>query len=82
MNEDLFSRIVSIASAVFGLPQAQFIPQSSPETIENWDSLNHLMLMMALEQHFGLEFDSSEIEQMLSLEMIEKTISSKKCGVR
>jgi acyl carrier protein len=34
---------------------------ASSETIESWDSLAHMNLMVAIEQEFGIEFDDSEI---------------------
>lgn len=52
---------------------------SSPDTVESWDSINHLNLVMALEQEFGVEFDPEDIEQLLSvpltIEMLEKKLA-------
>jgi acyl carrier protein len=37
---------------------------SSPEKIESWDSLNHLNLVLALEQEFSVKFTPDEIERI------------------
>ena len=54
---------------------------STPDTVEAWDSINHLNLVMALEQEFGVQFEPEEIEQLLSvrltLEMLEKKLGAR-----
>jgi len=34
--------------------------------VEEWDSLSHLNLVMALEEEFGLEFDPDDIAALFS----------------
>ena len=45
-------------------------PESTPDTIEGWDSIAHLNLVLALEQEFGIQLLPEEIEQLLSVELI------------
>ncbi|MCI0486441.1 MAG: acyl carrier protein, partial [Blastocatellia bacterium] len=52
-------------------------PGSSNETIKEWDSMQHLNLILALEESFGLEFAPEEIERMLSIEAIASVIEEK-----
>jgi acyl carrier protein len=40
------------------------------DNTESWDSLNHINLVTALEQQFGVSFDVSEIESMSSFDDI------------
>ena len=35
--------------------------ESSPETIEKWDSLKHMNIIIALEEEFNIEFLDEEI---------------------
>jgi len=42
-----------------------------------WDSLNHINLVVALEQEFGISFDLHEIESMLSYDDIVQVVVGK-----
>lgn len=49
----------------------------SKETINNWDSINHLNLIIELEAEFNISFLPEEIEKMSTVSNIIKTIKSK-----
>lgn len=75
----MLDRIRSICADVFGLPLEQMLPESTPDTVETWDSIQHLNLVLALEGAFGLQFTPEEMEQMLSVELIAALVEEK-CG--
>ena len=52
--------------------------QSSPETIPTWDSLQHLNLVLALEQEFRIQFTPEEIELILSVEKAATILEEKR----
>ena len=66
-----------MASDLFGVPADRIGPASSPQTIETWDSIQHLNLVLALEERFGLQLSPEEIEQMKSVGETAKMIASK-----
>jgi acyl carrier protein len=72
-------RVRQTFADVFEVPVEEITMDSSPDTVESWDSINHLNLVMALEQEFGVEFDPEDIEQLLSvpltIEMLEKKLA-------
>jgi|APSaa5957512535_1039671.scaffolds.fasta_scaffold290715_2 acyl carrier protein len=45
-------------------------PNSSLNKTENWDSLNHLIIMSRLENEFNVKFTAKDIEQLISFENI------------
>lgn len=78
MNDSLSTEIRRIASDVLGVPAAQLTDASSPDSIENWDSVQHLSLVMALEQEFGLQFEPEDMERMRSIGAIETMVRAKR----
>ncbi len=59
------------------VPLAQINPDSSPQNIENWDSVRHLNLVLALEQDFSLQFEPEEIDQLNNVGEIVTVVSRK-----
>lgn len=79
----MLDQVLRIAADVFAVPAGELRPESSPDTIPNWDSLHHLNLVLALEQEFAVEFSPEEIEQLLSVELAAALVEEKlkACGV-
>jgi acyl carrier protein len=71
-------RVRNMFSDVFQIPLDQVKPESSPDTIPNWDSLQHLNLVLALEQEFNVQFTPEEIEQLLSVELVAALLEEKR----
>lgn len=78
MPDQLSTDIRRIVSDVLGVPAAQLTDASSPETIDSWDSIQHLSIVMALEQALGVQFDPDDIEKMRSVGRIEETVRRKR----
>jgi acyl carrier protein len=47
------------------------------DQIATWDSINHMNLIVALEEEFKVRFSENEINELLSLDLIELTIKEK-----
>ena len=67
MTANAFEQVRNIASDIFGIPVEKITAESSPETIENWDSMQHLNLVLAIEEKFGVQLDPEDIEQMKNI---------------
>lgn len=70
-------RIFQIVSRVMDVPVELLTEESSPDTIEKWDSIQHMSLVLALEEDFNIMFSDSEIIELLSIELIIEIISLK-----
>jgi acyl carrier protein len=73
----LLERVRNIAADVLEVSPAKIVPESSPETIETWDSVHHLNLVLALEQEFNLQFEPEEIDSMKDIQHILEILTSK-----
>ena len=49
----------------------------SQKTCEQWDSMNHLNLVVELEMEFGISFEPEEIAKMQSFEEVVRVVKSK-----
>tara|TARA_B100001123_G_C14842081_1_gene840520 strand:+ start:410 stop:652 length:243 start_codon:yes stop_codon:yes gene_type:complete len=79
MADKIQSRIESVMRSVFGMENDDEIsPDSSPQTISNWDSLRHIQLVVSLEEEFQLEFSDGEITQLVTPINIKEIIEEKK----
>jgi acyl carrier protein len=78
VNTPSLSRVRNIFADVFQMSLEQVKPESSPDNISTWDSLQHLNLVLALEQEFRVEFSPEEIEQILSVELAAALLDEKR----
>jgi acyl carrier protein len=66
----LENRVKNVISAVFDLPLESVSIQTSNKNVKNWDSLNLINLMIALESEFGITLDVDEAVDLLSVDKI------------
>lgn len=64
-------RIKKVMGDVLDVDQSSLNEDSSPDNIENWDSVRHMNLILALEDEFGVQFDEEQITQMLNFQLIK-----------
>jgi acyl carrier protein len=54
-------RVFEIVARVMGVPPDAVNAGSSPETLENWDSLRHMRLILAVEESLGVQLSEGDI---------------------
>jgi acyl carrier protein len=67
-------RLLAVFRGVFGDELDELPNEASPDTIADWDSLNHVNLVMALEAEFGVEFEADEISELASVGAIRRRL--------
>ena len=77
MGNMVEDRIKNVMSAVFEIPVNQIKDNSSADTIESWDSLKHMNLVVALEEEFEIEFKDDEIIEMMNYPLIIEVLKNK-----
>jgi acyl carrier protein len=73
-------KVFEIMAQVMNVPIENVKEDSSPDTIEAWDSLKHMSLILTLEEEFGVQFSDEEIVTMLSAAMIIDVLTHKLAG--
>jgi acyl carrier protein len=77
MPEPLRDRVIQIVSTILGVPAGGIDDQTSPDTVTTWDSMQHLQLVLALEQEFGVQFEVDEIEAMQRVGVITSVVETR-----
>ena len=77
MENKKIARIKNVISSVFEISESDINDDSSPDTIESWDSLKHMNLIIALEEEFKVELTDNEILDMMNYKSIESIITGK-----
>lgn len=67
-------QIKQVLAGVFDVPVDEITDETSPETLEGWDSLRHLELVLELELSFGVRVPTSRVAELLSVSEIEETM--------
>ncbi len=68
------SAVREVIAGVFSLAVDEIGVDSSIDTIEAWDSMGHVNLMMALEEQFGIKLDVDDAVEMTSMPYICKIL--------
>ena len=71
------NKIKKILANVLGIDERIIDDKTSPETIENWDSIKHLDIVLALEEEFNVEFEPDEIVELINIKLICLIIKEK-----
>lgn len=68
--------IITLVAKVLNIPCSQVSDKLSYQSIAEWDSLNHVSLMLALEEAFSIHIEGEQVIQLTSVAEIKKYISS------
>ena len=51
--------------------------EDTPDTVENWDSVTHVVLLTSVEDEFGVRFTDEEMENISTVGEIRKAVAEK-----
>ena len=77
MTQSVRNAVRSVLADVLKVDPALIGDDASMKTMEEWDSGNHVSLVLALEEEFGVSFEVPEIEAMLSFEKVVAAVEQK-----
>ncbi len=58
---NIFDELRTLAADIFEVEPDELTEDSSPETVGSWDSVQHLSLILAIEEQYGIQLDPEEI---------------------
>ncbi len=66
-REEVMERINRIFRDNFDDESLVIVDETNAEDIEDWDSLEHINLVMAMEKDFGLKFSLKEVGELANV---------------
>ena len=67
--------VQDVFRAVFANPNLQIVPKMAAKDVPEWDSFNHLNLILALEERFQIRLSSEEIAAMANVDDLFATLT-------
>ena len=79
---DILAELQPIFRDIFDDESITVTNESSAENMEDWDSLAHVRLVMAISRHFGIRFELDEMAHLKNVgemcDLIAKKLAAKK----
>lgn len=77
-RKEIFDKLNEIFCDVLDLDKVELKDETTAEDIEEWDSLSHIQLIVAIEKAFGVKFTSLEIMKWKNVgEMVDSLLAKK-----
>lgn len=74
-------KLKQIMANIFEVGEDEITDDSSIDNIENWDSLKHINLIIAIEEQFGISIDEDEMLEMTSFTEIKRILRDNGVGI-
>ena len=68
------SKLKQVLADVFGVDVSMIDGNASVDSIEKWDSLNHLNLVLALEEQFSVSLTEEQIVEMMNYPLVKAVL--------
>src|SRR5437868_13915918 len=74
-SEEIEERVRQVLAEVFGLDPHRVSAETSADSVTAWDSLQHLTLVLSLEEEFEIHFDEDQTLAIVSFPLIVAAVS-------
>ncbi len=74
---EIYTRLTPIFHDIFDDDDIVLTPELSADHVEDWDSLTHIRLIVAVEKDMGIKFSASEISDLLNVGHFVELINEK-----
>jgi acyl carrier protein len=63
-DPELYGALNEIFRRVLGHDSIELTPEMTAEDVEEWDSMNHIFIVVEIEKRFGVKFQAAEMEEL------------------
>lgn len=79
-TREIFERLDRVFQDVFDDDTIHVTPKTTADDIEDWDSLEHITLISAVEREFRMKFKMGEISSMKNVSEMASIIAARAKG--
>lgn len=76
-EQQIYKKLEEIFMDVFDLDEVDLFEDTTADDIDEWDSLEHINLIEAVEEEFGMKFKMGEVSTMKNVGEMVKIIKSR-----
>ena len=76
-DEQIYAELTEIFHDVLDDDTLVLRPDLTANDVEEWDSFNHINLIVAVEQRFGIKFQTAELEGMQNVGHLADLVGKK-----
>lgn len=66
-QQEIWDTLTDIFQDTFEDPDITLHPETTADDIEDWDSLTHIQLLVAIEQAFSVRFNTGEVAKLANV---------------
>jgi acyl carrier protein len=83
MNKDeILERVGDVIRDALDQPDLEVTTETTADTVDGWDSFNHLNIVAAVEAQFRIKINTAEIEEFKNvgdlIELVERKLGARK----
>lgn len=79
-ESEILQKLTEVFRDVFELPDLVLEKSTTAQDIDEWDSVNHIMLVVETERQFRVKFQTAEVEEMKNVGDLVSMIHAKLAG--
>ena len=80
MQKDVLAGLTTVFREVFGDDKIELVRETTAADIADWDSLTHIEMIVAVEEHFGIQFKSLDLKKLDSVGDLVDLVNAKLAG--
>jgi acyl carrier protein len=77
MHDEIYGRLTSLFRDVFDDDTLVATPSMTAKDVAEWDSLNHIRLIVAIEKAFGIAFTTAEVAGFANVAQLVDVVAAR-----